>query len=227
MSELWNIPPACKVDSVIFKKLFYDNAELSTADKKLFTDVVSKITWFYSLKEENCFIHPYSDELREYPELEVISVQLHEKKAEKRIAEIIMRAIPYPMIIVMCCDEGQRLFVSHQRINQSDREKNVLEEMIFTEWISEEATNGIIDFDKLKKSDFFMLYSDAVDAISVFNAGKISDDELTGEQARLLLQRQQEKEAKVAGLRAQLKKETQFNRKMEISMEIKRLEGCK
>ena len=45
-----------------------------------------------------------------------------------------------------------------------------------------------------------------------------------GEQARELLARRQATEAKIAALRAELKRETQFNRKVEINMEIKRLE---
>lgn len=47
-----NIPFSCKVDKTVFKKLFYENANLSTADKSLFTDVIDKVTWAYCLKPE-------------------------------------------------------------------------------------------------------------------------------------------------------------------------------
>ena len=47
---------------------------------------------------------------------------------------------------------------------------------------------------------------------------------ITGEEARRLLAQQEQREAKIAVLRAELKKETQFNRKVELNMEIKRLE---
>jgi hypothetical protein len=49
-------------------------------------------------------------------------------------------------------------------------------------------------------------------------------ENLTGEQARELLAKRQATEAKIAALRAELKRETQFNRKVEINMEIKILE---
>ena len=44
------------------------------------------------------------------------------------------------------------------------------------------------------------------------------------EEARRLLAQQEQREAKIAALRVELKKETQFNRKVELNMEIKRLE---
>ena len=36
--EFFNIPRSCEVKNTIFKKLFYENADLSTADRTLFTD---------------------------------------------------------------------------------------------------------------------------------------------------------------------------------------------
>ena len=43
--ECLNIPKACEVGNIIFKKLFYDNADLGTDDKALFTNYISKIIW--------------------------------------------------------------------------------------------------------------------------------------------------------------------------------------
>lgn len=40
-----NIPAACKMDKTIFKKLIYENSDLSSTDKALFTDVIDKVTW--------------------------------------------------------------------------------------------------------------------------------------------------------------------------------------
>lgn len=225
MPEQWNIPTACRVSNVIFKKAFYDNADLSAADKKLFTDGIHKITWHYSLKEENCFIRPYKDEVREYAEIEVIEAELHQQEKEKRIAEIIMRAIPYPMLLILRCEEQAQLWVAHQRSSQNDSEKNVLEEMICTQWLEESELSSLLDFTVLRKIDFYALYIDIMDAISVNNAKHLSDEEdLSGQQARQLLKKAESLEVKITALRAQLKKETQFNRKVELNMEIKRLE---
>lgn len=228
MVQSLHIPSACKVNNVIFKKLFYENGDLSVSDKKIFTDVIDKITWVYSLKEENCFIHPYKDEVREYPEIEIIEVQLHSKAKEKRIAELIMRTIPYPMLLVLRFEEQAQLWVAHQRNSQNDSEKNVLEELIATAWLDTAEIAELfvkLNFDTLQHTNFYALYTDIVDGISVCNAHGITASEgLTGEQAREILKKQEQLEAQLTALRSQLKKETQFNRKVELSMEIKKLE---
>ncbi len=48
--------------------------------------------------------------------------------------------------------------------------------------------------------------------------------ELSGEQARAALAAKALKEKQIADLRAELKKETQFSRKAELSMKIKELQ---
>ena len=228
MYDVLNIPAACKVDNVIYKKLFYENADLSAADKKLFTENIEKITWRYSLKPESCFVRPYKDEVREYGEVEIIETALARQAGEKRIAEMIMRTIPYPMLLVLQCENQVQLWAAHQRSSQNDSEKNVLEELACTAWLDStelEKLSVALDFQKLRNGNFYELYSDMVDGISVFNAHQSGMAEVAdGDEARALLAQRQATEAKIAALRAELKKETQFNRKVELNMEIKRLE---
>ena len=73
--EIMELPTAARIDRVVPKKQFYDNGELSSADKKLF-DHVEKIYWRYALKTENSFIQPYRDGEKDYPEIEVLEVNL-------------------------------------------------------------------------------------------------------------------------------------------------------
>ena len=47
-----NIPENCKIDKTVFKKLFYENATMSSLDKEIFKNDIEKITIKYSLKEE-------------------------------------------------------------------------------------------------------------------------------------------------------------------------------
>ncbi len=98
--DFLNIPSSCKVDKPIFKKQFYDNASLNSKDKELFAGVIDKIVWRYCLKPETINILPHKDKTRDYSEIEVIEVTLKEEKGLRRIAEIIMRSIPYPILLV-------------------------------------------------------------------------------------------------------------------------------
>lgn len=222
-----HIPAACGVDKTIYKKMFYDNADLSKADKALFTDVIDKVSWLYCLNPERIPIRTYLDEVREYPEVEVLEVTLSEEKGLRRIAEIIMRAIPYPMLLVFRLEAWAQVWAAHQRFNLADSEKVTLDEFVSTDWQAADSPLwGALDIRKMRFTNFFDLYTDWVDAISIFSANTLSGAaaELTGEQARQRLARHEETERQVAALRAELKKETQFNRKMELNMEIKELE---
>ena len=221
-----NIPPSCSVGNTIFKKLFYDNTDLSRADTELFTDNVDKITWVYCLKPETINIKIYKDDVREYPEIEVVEVTLAQDKKVKRIAEIIMRTIPYPMFLVFRLEDKAQLYVAHQRISQSDSSKNTLDDIISTAWLSEDsALFEKLDIRQMRFTNYHTLYSDIVDAISIFNASGLirTETQLTGEQARALTEQVEQLEQQIASLRAQLKKETQFNLRVELNVEIKNL----
>lgn len=60
--------------------------------------------------------------------------------------------------------------------------------------------------------------------VAEINAEKLTDKEISGEDARELLRRNAEIDSQIAALHAELKKATEFNKKMEINMKIKKLE---
>ena len=220
-----NIPDECRINRTVFKKMFYDNIAISKGDKDLFIDSIDKITWIYCLNQDNMNIPAYVTEEREYLEIEIIEVTLSENKGIKRIAEIIMRAIPYPMLLIFSFEGKYQLWAAHQRFSLADNSKVTLEEPIFTEWQEE---NSILwdrlNISKLRYTNFYDMYSDLIDAIAVFNVSKLTDKEINGEDARELLRRNAEIDNQIAALRAELKKATEFNRKMEINLKIKKLE---
>ena len=63
-------------------------------------------------------------------------------------------------------------------------------------------------------------YIDIVDGLTVTR----QTDELTGEQARELTNKLEEIENQIVALKSKMKKETQFNKRIEINIEIKKLE---
>ena len=80
-------------------------------------------------------IKPFKDEIREYNEIEFINVLLKVPYKIKRIADIIMRTIPYPIVLTFENENKIRIFTGHQSTNLSDSSKNTIDEFIFTDWI--------------------------------------------------------------------------------------------
>lgn len=194
----------------------------------MLSESVAKITWKYCLKNEFIPIQPYRDDTRDYQEVEVLEVVLTKEKGLRRLAEIVMRAIPYPMLLVFRLGEQAQAWMAHQRINLTDQEKVTLEEFVSTAWHPEDDPFWTaLDIRALRFTNFFDFYTDWVDRLSVQNAQekmKVSED-LTGEKARQLLAQRERVEKEINALRAELKKETQFSRKVELNMRIKKLGG--
>jgi len=225
-----NIPENCFIGSTIYKKLFYENAGLSSGDKPLFTDVINKVVWLYCLKPETINIPAYKDDVREYPEIEVIEVLLHKDYKLDRIAGIIMRTVPYPMLLIFRLEDKIKLYAAHQRTSQSDSSRNTVEELVSTGWLDDDSDLfPKLDIKRMRFTNIYTLYSDIVDTISIYNLSAImpTDGTITGAEARELSARIEEIERRIATLRSGLKKETQFNRRMELNIEIKRLEQSK
>lgn len=229
-----NIPDSCIVGNTIFKKHFYDNTDMSSSDKKLFTKQIEKIIWKYSLKPESINIKPYIDEIREYNEIEVVEVIINSDKKIKRISEIVMRTIPYPMLLVFVLENKIQLWVAHQRTSFNDKSKNTIEEFIFTEWIDFDNLKGrdislldSIDISKVRLDDFYEFYSEIMDKLVVYKAtaytGKICESK-DSEKIKEILDKIKYVDKQIDDLTRKLNKEIQFNAKVELNVKLKKLQ---
>jgi len=224
--DFLGLPDTCKVNKTIFKNMFYEVAGVSRADKKLFTDVIEKVTWLYNLRPDTINVFTYKDEEKDYSEIEVIEVTLKEEKSLDRIAEVIMMAIPYAMLLVFRKDDSYKFYVAQHVTSKADFSKNVLGELISSDWqIKESDLLKNLDFKGFRFSNYYDMYIDIVDAISIFNAQKLIDSKqnLTGEEARAVSDKINTIDTEIENLKAMTKKETQFNRKMELNIKIQNL----
>ena len=92
-------PESAYLHKRVPKKQFLENASLGASDKKLFRENVKNVYWEFTLKSSTCPVLPFRDNEREYLEVAVLQVEMNFQKGHKRIAEIIHRVIPYPLMI--------------------------------------------------------------------------------------------------------------------------------
>lgn len=130
-----SIPRSCELNKPVFKKHFLDNGVLDIADKTALKEDVDKIRWLYTLKPSTINIAAYVDSERDFSELAVLQVELTSAKRLKRIATFMQRSIPYPLILLFSQENQVCLSVSDKRINQADKEKWVVEDILYTDWI--------------------------------------------------------------------------------------------
>ena len=223
---MFGISEKCCLNQFVAKKNFYTYSDMSSSDKDLFKDNILKITLTYQLQPNKINIAPYKDDVREYTLINFFDIAVQTDNKIKRIAEIVMKSIPYPSVITFVCGDKKQIWTAHQRTNLNDSAKNTLEEFVFTKWL--DIDDEVFDITKLNMTNFYSLYSDIVDTISIMNAKYIKDDtQLTGEQARELTSKIEEIDLKISSLKSRMKKETQFNKRVEINMEIKKLQQMK
>lgn len=231
------LPDACHLGKRVFKKLFHDNAPLGTADKRAFTEDIDTITWQYTLKSSTLPIQPYEDKEREYHEVAILQVNLKTLKRTGRIAEVMHRAIPYPVVVTLVYESSCALSLAHKRFSQAQQGAIVAEEFLITEWIDLAAPTPVqqafldsLALPELPHTHFLAFYSALVDRVMALNCARLSGQyrlEAAAERRQIRRQRLaacRELESRIVALRTAIKQETRFNRQVELNTQIKQME---
>jgi len=238
-----NLPASCKLGKRVFKKLFHENADLSVADRNTFTEDIDNVIWQYTLKPDTLPVKPYTDAQREYTEIAMLEVILKTQRRTGRIAEIIHRAIPYPVFLVFTYNNPGRettmaiVSLAHKRFSQAEMNAIVSEEIIMSEWINLSEPSGLqqtfldsLNLSKILHTHFYQLYNEWYECVMALNCSRLTGTfsvkngaELR-EQRKKILAHCRDIEIEIAELRTAIKKEVGFSTKVGLNTKIKQLE---
>ena len=230
------IPASCQLGKRVYKKLFFENANLGPTDKKALRDDVDAIQWQYTFKPTTIPIQPYEDAEREYHEVALLQVTLKQAGRVGRLTEVIHRAIPYPLIVVFQSDHGCLMSLAHKRFSQAEKGAIVAEDFQATGWINLSAPNehqmqfmASLNVSAWPHTHFFAFYSAGMERVVALACARLSgafslngSAQASDRTARLAQCRALENQ--MAGLRAAIKKEQQFNRQVELNTKLQELE---
>lgn len=233
---IWNaisFPEAALLGKRVPKKQFLESGELVASDKKLFRENVKNVYWEYTLKPSTCPVLPYRDNEREYLEVAVLQVEMNSQKGHKRVAEIIHRVIPYPLMLGFYTESGDiALSISPKRFSQAEHGAFVAERFYTTGWMNSEALSAqesafvaSLAWGSLPLQTYGSLYSAWTDRFTGYECSVLSGTFTIGKAVDRLerLTRCREIESRISELRGQLKKAT-FNRQVELNTQIKKFE---
>ena len=227
--ESLQIPQTCKVSKRLTKKQFIENFSLTTNEKKTLSNDIQSINLEYLLNQDTINISPYIDDDYDYSEIAFIKVEILTKKKLKHIAAIIQH-IPYPLIVFFSYENLFCINLSPKRINKSDPTKLVVEESYFSKWIEKNTTDPLeLDFIESLKiynhpfTDFLSFYNSYLDKIVAFNAAEHTNTLRINEHTKTLLNEIVLYESKIAELKNKIKKEPNFNEKVNMNIELKQL----
>jgi hypothetical protein len=236
MADLWEtfrFPETALLARRVPKKQFLDSGQVMAGDKKLFSKQVKNVYWQYTLKPSTGPVLPYKDAEREYPEIAVLEIELAAPKGHRRIAEVIHRVIPYPLLLGFAVDPDRlALSIAPKRFSQAEQGAFVAERFFTTDWMDiahlkepEAAFIQSLAWDHLPLTHYQAVYNAWVDRFTGYACAKFSGSFTTEPAVKRMsgLARCREIESKISELRGQFKGAA-FNRQVELNTEIKHKE---
>ena len=248
MTEPWRLqtiidalglPADARVNTRVPKKMLVEQGAPTAADKRAIQDGIDEISWIGALKPNTVGIRAFSDETREYLEIAVLMVSFRAGAKSARLVELIHRAIPYPLLLIAETAEGFTLSIAHKRYAQNEAGKIVIETSISTRPMGKPEPGDIelaflagIAVARQSPTHLFALYEgwrariEALSAAGLTGAFAASDEPQAIALRRAALASHERLTREAAVLRARAAKEKQMNKRVELNVEIRRLEAA-
>jgi len=96
MDKQLNLPERALVDKFIAKERFYEKDLINSKLRFDFQEFVQKITWKYKLSERTIGV----DKTKKIDEIQIFQIELKKKEVPINVVEIINKLIPYPILYV-------------------------------------------------------------------------------------------------------------------------------
>lgn len=224
-----NLPSSTSIERKLFKKQFLDNFSLTTNEKRILSDNVDSITLNNLLNKDSINISPFTNETHNYQEIAVISVEINNQSKAKEITNIILH-IPYPVVLILIYKEQIQINISPKRLNVTDVSKLVVEEQYFTKWIDFKNLTSIdetflhsLNINNHSFRNFLAFYESFIDKLISYNASIYSGTFSISKDTKMILENIQKTEAQIIDIKNKIKKETNFNDKVNMNMQLKNL----
>ena len=235
--EALAVPPEALVGQRVPKKLLLEQGAPTAADKRRIQEGIEEMTWVAALKPTNIGVPAFKDAAREYLEIVVMTVVLRPAPKPLRLIELVHRAIPYPLVLITEYRDTVRLSLAHKRWSQGEAGKVVIEQVRQVPLdkgapsAEEAAFLASLAVSRLPARDLFALYAGLLDSMAALEAAWITGRFALPESAERASAMREELdvharlERDLAILRTRAHKEKQLNRRVELNLEIKRLEA--
>lgn len=205
-------PQSTEFNKRIPKQKFYERLDVSPALRRVFVEQIRIVYWKNKLAAATLNIA--SGE--QVTEIEVFEVRLNVPDLEENVLRLIDREIPYHILFLLEYDGKYRAVMGYKEAASSGKAAFKVDRYYHTDWLAE-------------KDLPLCLEGLTLDAVYENFIHQIAGESLFREKNATLkesVERQKQREQlekQIAALEAQMKKEKQLNRKMELKAEIRKL----
>ncbi|EML5472331.1 DUF4391 domain-containing protein [Pseudomonas aeruginosa] len=246
-----NLPESARVDQRVPKKLLLENGAPTASDKRLITDAIEDIQWLAALKPNTIGVPEYRDTQREYLEIAVLAVTLRgaiKPTSLSRLVELVHRAVPYPVLLLLVDEPTLILSLAHKRWAQNEAGKIVLDGDLMSASLpctasgtteadtkarpeAEHAFVQSLAIARQPQASLHALYQGWIECVQALHAARRTGSyqaAATPEQAaarRQALVDCQRLEGEISRLCTQAAKEKQLARQVELNLTLKRIQA--
>ena len=216
--KLYKFPQQAKVDRLIPKNKFYEQGKANTKLEQLFVDQVENIRWAYKLASSTIHLQDQED----LKEIQIFRVKSRVEDLDVSILSFIDKLILTPIIFEVVYQDKVKVVATYKRLNQADKTKAVIGQYYASDWL-EDADHVELPF-YLKLAD---LYEHFIAQLLPIASSKEQENDDESVSIELKLQKAQQLESLLKQfdhLKSKLRKEKQFNRRVELNKQLQDLQ---
>ncbi len=235
--DFLSLPANARVDQRVPKTKLMERGAKTAADKRLIQEEIEELTWIASLESANIGVPSFQNVEREYLEIIILSLVLRGGTKLPRISELIHRSIPNPVLLIAKHGVSASVSLAHKRWSQ-DHSKVLIDNVRRADILHPESPTSLeTDFLKslslpgLPCLDLFATYQGMIERIMAFEAAKIFGKFILPDSSQRMttiataLETYTRLRSALNTLRSKMAREKQFNRRVLLNTEIKRIEN--
>ncbi len=210
-SGLFVYPKQAEFGRIVPKSKIYEHAHVTASLKRKFIDQIERIVWQYKLAPETVNLPAK----KHVPEIEVFSITVRTKDVSEAVLRCIDNAIPFPVIYELVFDGSIKMAAAYKRPSEGDSQKWVTDIYFESGWVKINTKRKPLPV----ALDLARLYEYILQELMPVSARP--GEAIKPQVERLGLLRTKENEA--VKLETQIQREKQFNRKVELNAELRKL----
>lgn len=211
MSALIAYPKQAAFGRVLPKNKIYEHSVANTRLKDLFVEQVEQIVWLYKLAPDTLHLPARPG----VPEIQIFSIQLKTPELHGDVLRCIDGAIPFPILFELTFDDRTQAVAAYKRPNDADASRWVISDYFASDWVPMDSERTAMPV----ALHLGGLYEQLLHRLIPLPARP--QETLAELVARV--EQAQAKQREVDKASARLAKEKQFNRKVEINAELRKL----
>lgn len=209
--KLVEFPQRAAYGRIVAKQKVYENAGVSNRVRQSFVRQVDKVIWQYKLAPETTNLAA----TKGVSEIQVFTIELKDKELDENILRAIDKAVKFPIIFELVCSNETRMVASYKRLSQKSKLDWVVGDYFSSPWIGVNTGRTSMPTALNLQS----LYEKLLERI--IPLGRRSNERLDQLVFRAEAARNLSLEIDKAA--RNLANEKQFNRKVEINAELRKL----